>query len=57
MAKVGFVGLGIMGNPMAGHLIDAGHSACAANGGAAWDHSALVKALEMLANHTVAPDA
>ena len=31
-------------------------SACAANGGAAWDHSAMVKALEMLANHTVAPD-
>ncbi|MBS9475847.1 NAD(P)-binding domain-containing protein, partial [Ancylobacter radicis] len=25
MAKVGFVGLGIMGAPMAGHLIDAGH--------------------------------
>jgi 2-hydroxy-3-oxopropionate reductase len=25
MAKVGFIGLGIMGNPMAGHLIDAGH--------------------------------
>ncbi len=32
-------------------------SACAAHGGAAWDHSAMVKALEMLANHTVAPDA
>ncbi|MEZ0213584.1 MAG: 2-hydroxy-3-oxopropionate reductase [Xanthobacteraceae bacterium] len=32
-------------------------SACAANGGAAWDHSAMVKALEMLANHTVSPDA
>lgn len=31
-------------------------SACAANGGAAWDHSAMVKALEMLANHTVAPE-
>ncbi|MFK8249884.1 2-hydroxy-3-oxopropionate reductase [Ancylobacter terrae] len=31
-------------------------SACAASGGAAWDHSAMVKALEMLANHTVAPD-
>jgi 2-hydroxy-3-oxopropionate reductase len=31
--------------------------ACAAHGGAAWDHSAMVKALEMLANHTVAPDA
>jgi len=26
MAKVGFVGLGIMGNPMAGHLIEAGHT-------------------------------
>jgi 2-hydroxy-3-oxopropionate reductase len=31
-------------------------SACAAHGGAAWDHSAMVKALEMLANHTVAPE-
>jgi 3-hydroxyisobutyrate dehydrogenase-like beta-hydroxyacid dehydrogenase len=25
MAKVGFVGLGVMGGPMAGHLVDAGH--------------------------------
>jgi 2-hydroxy-3-oxopropionate reductase len=25
MAKVGFIGLGIMGRPMAGHLADAGH--------------------------------
>jgi 2-hydroxy-3-oxopropionate reductase len=25
MANVGFIGLGIMGKPMAGHLIDAGH--------------------------------
>ncbi len=25
MAKIGFIGLGIMGGPMAGHLIDAGH--------------------------------
>src|SRR5690606_40220708 len=25
MANVGFIGLGIMGRPMAGHLIDAGH--------------------------------
>ncbi|MCK0198383.1 NAD-binding protein, partial [Ancylobacter sp. 6x-1] len=31
-------------------------SAVAAHGGAALDHSALVKALELLANHTVAPD-
>ena len=25
MAKVGFIGLGIMGSPMAGHLVAAGH--------------------------------
>ena len=25
MTKIGFVGLGIMGRPMAGHLIDGGH--------------------------------
>jgi len=29
-------------------------NACVANGGAAWDHSAMVRALELLANHEVA---
>ena len=29
-------------------------NACAANGGKAWDHSALVKALELMASHPVA---
>lgn len=29
-------------------------SSCAAHGGGAWDHSALVRALEMMANHEVA---
>jgi len=29
-------------------------NACAANGGKAWDHSAMVKALEMLAKHEIA---
>ena len=29
-------------------------NACAANGGSAWDHSGMVKALEMLAKHEVA---
>ena len=29
-------------------------SVCAANGGKAWDHSALVRALELMADHTVA---
>ena len=28
MAKIGFVGLGIMGSPMAHHLIKAGHDVC-----------------------------
>ncbi len=26
MSKVGFIGLGIMGGPMAGHIIDGGHA-------------------------------
>jgi 2-hydroxy-3-oxopropionate reductase len=30
-------------------------NACVANGGAAWDHSALVRALELMANDTVTP--
>ncbi|MCG8558487.1 MAG: NAD-binding protein, partial [Hyphomicrobiales bacterium] len=29
-------------------------NACAAHGGAAWDHSAMVRALETLAKHEVA---
>ena len=29
-------------------------NACSANGGGSWDHSALVRALEIMANHTVA---
>ncbi|MCW5719374.1 MAG: 2-hydroxy-3-oxopropionate reductase [Bauldia sp.] len=31
-------------------------NACAAAGGSQWDHSAMVKALEMLGGHKVAPD-
>ncbi|WP_296229227.1 2-hydroxy-3-oxopropionate reductase [Ralstonia sp. UBA689] len=29
-------------------------NACAANGGKAWDHSAMVRALELMADHTIA---
>ena len=29
-------------------------NACAASGGAQWDHSAMVKALELLAHHEIA---
>jgi 2-hydroxy-3-oxopropionate reductase len=32
-------------------------NACAAHGGKAWDHSAMVRALEMLANHEIATQA
>jgi 2-hydroxy-3-oxopropionate reductase len=32
-------------------------NACAANGGSGWDHSAMVRALELLAKHKVAGDA
>jgi 2-hydroxy-3-oxopropionate reductase len=31
-------------------------NSCAANGGSAWDHSAMVKALEMLAGHEIGQD-
>ena len=31
-------------------------NACAANGGAGWDHSAIVRALEILANHEVSSE-
>jgi len=31
MAKVAFLGLGVMGYPMAGHLVDAGHEVCVYN--------------------------
>jgi 2-hydroxy-3-oxopropionate reductase len=31
-------------------------NSCVAHGGAAWDHSAIVRALEIAANHKVAPD-
>ena len=47
--KIGFVGLGIMGAPMAGQLINS----CAAHGGKAWDHSAMVRALELMANFEI----
>ncbi len=31
MAKIGFIGLGIMGRPMAGHLLDGGHEVVTAS--------------------------
>jgi 2-hydroxy-3-oxopropionate reductase len=31
-------------------------SVCASNGGKAWDHSAMVRALEIMSNHKVAEE-
>ena len=31
MTTIAFIGLGIMGGPMAGHLLDAGHEVIAVN--------------------------
>ena len=45
MAKLGFLGLGIMGHPMARHLLDAGHDV------ALWSHTA-AKATELAAGRS-----
>ncbi|GAC1452402.1 MAG: 2-hydroxy-3-oxopropionate reductase [Steroidobacteraceae bacterium] len=44
-------GVALPGTAMAQELFNA----CAAHGGRAWDHSAMVRALELLANHDIAP--
>ena len=44
-ARVGFIGLGLMGAPMARNLIAAGHSVAVWNRSAA-SHEALLKALQ-----------
>ncbi len=36
-----------------GYLGNVGFNACAANGGADWDHSAMVRALAIMAGHEV----
>lgn len=43
MAKVGFIGLGTMGGPMAGHLVNAGHQVTAYNRSATRAESWLAK--------------
>ena len=50
LASARSVGLSLPNTATAQELFNA----CAAHGGKAWDHSAMVRALEMLANHEVA---
>ena len=51
LASARAVGLSLPNTATAQELFNA----CAAHGGKAWDHSAMVRALEMLANHEIAP--
>ncbi|HET9024494.1 MAG TPA: 2-hydroxy-3-oxopropionate reductase [Burkholderiaceae bacterium] len=53
LASARAVGLSLPNTATAQELFNA----CAAHGGKAWDHSAIVRALEMLANHEVAQKA
>ena len=53
LASARAVGLALPNTATAQELFNA----CAAHGGKAWDHSAMVRALEMLANHEVAQKA
>ena len=48
MAKIGFIGLGIMGIPMAGHLLDGGHEVCTATHRSAPAQELLDKGLQVL---------
>nr|WP_281396651.1 NAD(P)-binding domain-containing protein [Mesorhizobium silamurunense] len=52
--KIGFIGLGVMGAPMARHLADAGHEIV--TGSADADHSSLVRTLEALSDHELSTE-
>jgi 2-hydroxy-3-oxopropionate reductase len=45
------MGISLPGTALAQQLFNA----CVAHGGAGWDHAAMLKALELLAGHAVAP--
>jgi 2-hydroxy-3-oxopropionate reductase len=45
------LGIALPGTAVAQQLF----SSCAAHGGKGWDHSAMVRALEMMADHAIAP--
>ncbi|MFG6157511.1 2-hydroxy-3-oxopropionate reductase [Halomonas sp. 1390] len=49
MSKIGFIGLGIMGRPMAGHLLDAGHELTTVKRGTL-DETLASKGLQALAD-------
>lgn len=50
MSKIGFIGLGIMGRPMAGHLLDAGHEIYTVEHGASLPSDLKEKGANVVAN-------
>ncbi|QEA38422.1 2-hydroxy-3-oxopropionate reductase [Pistricoccus aurantiacus] len=50
MSKIGFIGLGIMGRPMAGHLLDAGHELVTVKRDKPLDQALADKGMQELAN-------
>ncbi|KAA3626830.1 MAG: 2-hydroxy-3-oxopropionate reductase [Proteobacteria bacterium] len=50
MSTIGFIGMGIMGRPMAGHLLDAGHTVCTVKHRSAVPGDLLAKGIEVCAN-------
>ncbi|MCK7596094.1 2-hydroxy-3-oxopropionate reductase [Microbulbifer sp. CAU 1566] len=50
MSKIGFIGLGIMGRPMAGHLLDAGHELFTNDRGRALDTTLADKGMQVVAS-------
>ncbi len=50
MSKIGFIGLGIMGRPMAGHLLDAGHEIYTVEHGAPLPSDLKEKGANVVAN-------
>lgn len=51
MEKIGFVGLGIMGAPMAGHLLDAGYEVYASDHRGALPEALVAKGLKKVTGH------
>ena len=51
METIGFIGLGIMGAPMAGHLLDAGYTVVASDHRGAPPNELLVKGLQTVTGH------
>ena len=57
MQKAGFIGLGIMGAPMAGHLLDAGYKVIASDHRSKPSADLVAKGLKTVAGHAAVAQA